>query len=694
MAGFRYQIVRGRGDWYEDRSTYVSGQLDKREDAPICQVMTEVVREAHLVPAAGTAEPWHGFPWLTPVVGSGCLEIGSANELSPAQVAGAVSDAVERLLQQVVGTDGLSDRHNLPGLSAEFARRLVADRMSGDEAQWRGAQDDAPPPKPIEVDDLKARVVLTATLLNRTYFLAKVLADSPIPRWNSDVVSLRSVHGNPDLRRELDSLRELCDAHLDELVEQKAALSRSLKDVGPRIPVAIHQLMSAVLDDLRGKRVRFSRLKLVTEVAWYVLTVDTPLYPGWTDLLFKLMLGDEYQTTATTTRPAFSSLAGVGEKVAELFHKPADLSWRAWVEAVAPHDPKDAPHGFTERQSFYVAIAEMLEGQARVRASQPMGKLPVASAFCAGFDLEVEMALMATSEPGSTFYVVVPVQVLPESDSEHAKLCWLRARFERPRALGPDLAFLLEPEAWDLVHPSIEEGMDRPHVVHLSGCPLLPLPQRDGRHGAVLDAVHESMSEPMYPFAPQRMVLEHAVTIDEYLALQQSEAELLWSVVQETGGTGRDASGKSLALPPLMMSSSTEKGVDGRCPRFWMTLGVPVADPAIRSRIVTQLSLKMLLGKTQQGAAAASSAGDDDELEDLGGSTAALGEHSSLAGVVVNRRLTSEEGGILYWLGLDVVNDFAESFVDDVRHYTLHLDPGRSGERIRTHGPCALNGDR
>lgn len=707
MAGFSYQIVRGQGSWYDTKDDYFRDQLDKRK-GQLCQVMAAVVEGAGLVGSSNTTQPWHGFPWLTPVLGSGCLEIGSNQEVSPSAIHADVASAVKELLGSLVGSNGVSADHELPDLAGAFAEALVRDRISSDENQQAGHPPLDHDREPMDVS--RARVVLVAALLNRLYFLAKSVSDSPITRWNSDAVSLDLEPGEDEkVADELMTIKRLCVHHLKDVTRNSKHLLDSLEDdVDQEVAESILGLVRAVRDEiLTNDQVLFAHLKLVTEVTWYLISLGTSLYPGWTDLLFKLMLGDEYETTASTTRPAFSTLTGVGDKVADFFHRPTTQSWEDWVAASRRRGDdvglRASDSGaFSDRQRFYLSIAELLWAESRARTDARPAKLPVASGFAASFDLELEMALLATAPAGASIYVVVPVQVLPERESNHAKLCWLRAEIRRSKgSLEPDLQSLLEPERWDLVHPNLEDGLEQPHVVHLSGCPLLPLPVHGSEHHQVLEQLNASMQDALFPFAPEHLVLEHAVTIDEYLALQQSEAELLWSVGQRTGGgTNREASGMSLALPPLILSSSTEKGSDGGSPRFWMTLGVPVSDPAIRSRIVTQLTLKTLLEKTQQGSAAHSTAGvgsalhdddEDEEEENLGVVVARPKEAvRGLAGVVVNRRITQEEGGILYWLGLDVVHAIAENFMDDVRHYTLHLAPGREHERVQTTGPCPL----
>jgi hypothetical protein len=210
---------------------------------------------------------------------------------------------------------------------------------------------------------------------------------------------------------------------------------------------------------------------------------------------------------------------------------------------------------------------------------------------------------------------------------------------------------------------------------------------------------------------PGSICLEHAVTVDEYLAFRQSEAELVWSAQKAKSKADR----RSRGLHPFLLASSQSPSDLGQNPRFWMAFGVPVGDAAIRHRIVSQFTLRHLLAEADDekgGTSPAKPAGGgrlgppalvgtnvQDRMAGAGGggigrlgaptasdrnevpqatqasttSVSVPADDRSLDGVVVNRRINDDEASILYWVGLDVVVDDARNFIRDLEHYARHL---------------------
>src|ERR1700719_4368079 len=133
-----------------------------------------------------------GYPWITLVLGSGCLEAGhdiSGTRIRdvPAIVQGLLADA-----------DPLPDGTNAAKLAGAFAASLIADRLGLPAAQGDGDSAAEPrDPRPPTGDsfdtttDLEtAKLLLCAALLTRLYHLASAAAPDALSRSGHDRVVL------------------------------------------------------------------------------------------------------------------------------------------------------------------------------------------------------------------------------------------------------------------------------------------------------------------------------------------------------------------------------------------------------------------------------------------------------------------------------------------------------------------------
>jgi len=725
MAGITYETACAGAQWFDKKSSY--NRLRARwASAPhrVCHVMAQAIIDANLVPTSGSVSRWAGFPWLTPVLGSGCLQVGTSKMLSRDRV----SERVHAELQDVLTKTQkhLGGGLDQPKLAAGFAAALVEDRFlpeGGGVCEGRYES--------VGVDQLSARVALLASLVTRLFLLSKAYGRTPLQRFeqDEDQLGLPCIEDEDegDNKRkgkveseELKNLRDLCISHLDAARDNLGILE---EDVEAGVRSAMDSLLVQIREDLNAARTHLSigKLRLLTEVAWYLIARGTAIYPGWTDVLVRLALNDDEPDQATA-RPCFRDVRYLGSKVEALLRGATEKSWESWTKDFG-EGRVELPPGVergTERQQLYSAVADVLWAQSEARRdareADGQSKLPVASAFVVSFDMELEMALWFGPEKGRwfgeedrPFYVLTPVQVLTDANDQRAQLCWLRGRYRRATdapTLTPEAVlerYLRRPEAWELVRWGMED-LDGPHVVRMSGCPMLRLPEWSNEvDQELLTEIWKSLGSGGDSCGPERIKVIHAVTIDEYLARQHFETELAWALSK-----GRP----NLALPDLVLRSA--HGMDeGENPRFWMTLGVPVSDTAVRERLVTQMTLGGIPSKAQsessggeggdgRGSKAAPVKGwgvesaeqgirPDTALEgeQTGGSGAGLGKR--LAGVVVNSSITKEEAGILCWLGLDVVHDTAQKFVGELRHYARHLEPEKRPLRMSNVGQCVLD---
>lgn len=576
MAGYSVTVVRDKRDFFHDRSELLDvPQLVA--GAKFCQLVDRMVNGA----TSSDSGP-RSIPWVTPVLGSGCLAVGGSEEVNAAEVKRAVAEAVTRHFDQnpEAAADVGYEVAVLASMTGSFAEALAEERMLGTATHGPVVHDSATEGsgRSVNVTGHAAVGLMAAMLLNRLFHEAKALALRPPARGSDDVVRCSS--------KEFKDLRQECDEQCMQL--EKAA--EHLKDSeSGAVWGAIHALLNDVRKGLSDRQVSLRNVGLLSEVGWFLLMRESGVYPGWNDLLFELMLLDDKRKEASE-RPWFMNLAAVGTKVRELFLLPTATSWRERAGA-------SPTVSLARRVEFFDAIAELLRGQANARREAQNGRrLPVATAFVTSFDVELEMSLHAVLEPERSIFIVCPVQVLPDGDNSQAKLCWVRARLGRPASglmgMEKGLDELLHPDSWEVVSPNLENHFDDPHVIHLAGCPLLELPDWTTERQFFEDLADRLTDQGM-TFDSERMTLSHAVVVDEYLALQQSEAELLWAVAHKNEPT------TSLALPALFTGSDTagaDSEVNGN-PRFWMAMGVPLDDPAVRNRVITQLTIRRLQPK-------------------------------------------------------------------------------------------------
>lgn len=200
---------------------------------------------------------------------------------------------------------------------------------------------------------------------------------------------------------------------------------------------------------------------------------------------------------------------------------------------------------------------------------------------------------------------------------------------------GDQLEKLRQPSEWfDLTESNLQEYMNYPIVVRISGAPLIRLPKLSEK-----SALEHSLRLRLDISDRTPLTLTHAILLDEYSAMQQTATELfVFRNNQETD--------VRYGLPPQLTAGS--EGAD----RFWLVLGVQVNDSGVRFRLAAQLASLSWIGQSR-------------------------GSLRSRTGVMVNRRLDSSAPELLHWAGFDVVEDRCEEWSSDIEHLVEHLVTGQ-----------------
>jgi hypothetical protein len=602
----------------------------------------------------------HGFPWITLVLGSGCLE--ASQDISGTEIR-EVPAIVQRLLAE---EPPLPDGTNSAKLASAFAASLIADRLGPSALPgFHDGEAMAEPDDPRRASDASfedkidrktAQLLLCAALLTRLYHLASAAAPDALSRTGHDRVSMPTGWaGSAELQS--DALQPTL-----ELLEK---LMASVNHSSPATEDAVlDQALRKIDESLRSPRsrpsLRVADIQLLTELCWYFLTEGTSVYPGWNDLLLHLStrtppaLFDRW-----LPRPAFDDIDAACRFVEDRYR---DATRRSW-EQLVDEDQSD-------RERFYATVAGVLRQQAALRRSTPQSspvQPPIASAFVTSFDLELEMAMWRSStEP---FVIAVPMNLLQditEPAAAHlASVCWLgcliRPDHSIPQAQQLEKLRAPAEEDWFLLGGGTRYELtygNYPVVVRLSGSPLMKAPRLWTEDGSrwndlchqLLDAYHIELpadSQNPNPASPE-LRMAHVALLDEYSAMQHAASEFF--VYQPGQSNERVRHGLPAALTGTRGSAFA---------RFWMMMGVQVSDSSIRYRFASQMTVP----------------------RNIDGESVKAPPTPLRAGLVVNWRTDDTFRDLLGWYNFDVVTDRCENFQTDLQHYLRHL-------QSQTHKPA------
>lgn len=565
------------------------------------------------------------FPWVTPVLGTGCL---STSEFSGRDDVGLMP---ARLQQEAASwkLDELhSGGHAVDVIVLHFAKNLVQSRAPQaevkDRVPWVNRADPDPSP---HVVSLAARAAWVSALLTKLFHRAAALMSRPIGHQNEQT-SLPD-NKNPDAAVIRKSLVEPLVLNLEKFVSLAAEYDAL-------------EFLNEYLERLvwRVRRVEFSLVdvELLTEITWHLMMRDNERYAGWSDLL--ALVGIKSGSYGPHRRgPLLADLGAEDGLMAWLIGGLEKTTQNSWESRLA-----DAS---SDREEFYDAVADMIIAQAKLdalrsdKATRDADRYLPGVAFITSFDLELEMALHAKQQK---FVLVAPFELWRgEGTQRRAHLAWFYRIVDIPSA-GPSLDWLRGDGDWRLLRESALRANETPDttlrgmpfVVRLTGCPLV--------QGLEMDTTTtQHLIEAQFPGASEGVLdVGHAVLLDEHTSLHHWTAEL-----RET-----------IRLPRELVAHEEGKAQVNGDRRFWMLLGVQITDDAIRHRVAAVVASHSIRGEKPPK----------------------IGEgkpHNALelpwTGVVVNSRSEPAQRDIFQWQGLDVVGGLHNDVQKSLRHYTRHL---------------------
>lgn len=665
----------------------------------------------------------HGLPWVTPILGSGCLDLDDGPAVDFEKLEQRLSEVLaDAGVQPAVGED------TLIGIAQEFARTLYEHRAHGR----------TPENGQVAPSCKSARLIALTAILTRIYHQASMAQPAPVSRSSTaDDIELS------DLRDRSPALNEWVHTAARLALEfQKKEEEGHLDHEGEDRDHALAQLLGRIrlsLSDAQLSSISLSSIRMLTELSWIELIRQTAIYPGWSDFLLELLVdlaakGGPLQGY----RPKIEALETIGASVARLLSEPTAQSWRtrsrgveaarrnefysAMAEllsaqadlhaALHPEKPEDEVAGSddstadldeddawrvsmdarkyssTITQQIIVADTNRKRGRERGFNGQVPGgfAIPHPSAFVTSFDLELEMALWAMQRP---FRIVMPLLVT--SDRADAEMVWVTAlvdpkhdlsaaTYELPvgteavpvgegtnEAAGPALrtelrALRAAVRSWRVANRILgsENGKEAG-----GWCPVVVRVTGSPLMATPAPAADDDLRGDLKNLGyddQEQIVLTHALTIDEYSSLRQGEHEMFMA-----------AAGGSAGLPDVLSRGTNE--VD----RVWVAFGVQFDDPVIRTRMFSQLSAASIVGRNDIHEMPANMTGDTSDRGEVAdgltrGPSSPVEPTRSERGFAVNRRLDDDvESTALRWLGLEVaVKASVGVLVPDLRHCARH----------------------
>ncbi|HEV7721623.1 MAG TPA: hypothetical protein VGO60_10075, partial [Iamia sp.] len=502
MRQFQIKAVRGEGFFATSRSDlFARSGIDTK---PLTLCRAQLAAQKNLKPKSGAALHPTGLPWLTLVLGSGCLEPRGDSAI----------DLAQRLVQEVhthlwrhpdVARGGAR-------LAARFTASMTVDRLGVEAAPVDLEEPDdeetsgdaaaegtigPPPPEPL-VGAATAELAYVAALVTALFHALQAQSVAALRRYGdaeATYLQLGSGHLDLDLGgiSDIRDLTSLARGRIDAIRGNGALVADDRPDETIR---EVLEHIDAGLAHLDGNRqgapqVTALDLQLLTDLTWFKLTERTLHYPGWADLLLQLSAQAEIETRFHgPPRPVIKQIYAPERTLKQRYLSVTREAWDLRVRG----GRAEGDAALEARTDFFDAAARVVSAQAVMRREGRYGVVyapgdvpdqvqhPVASIFVTTFDLELEMALLARRQP---FAVVMPVHTFRPGlgpDEMDASLSWLGCVVDAPPADAPlhddDLERLFRPLRWFPVHtleddPSVA---DLPVVVRLNGCPLIDLP--------------------------------------------------------------------------------------------------------------------------------------------------------------------------------------------------------------------------
>lgn len=688
------------------------------EDLPLCCALETIADEDRVPPSTVL-----GMPWFSPILGSGCLDLGDGPILDLSDLGSRVANLIAAAVKAGPDATAEATNYELADL-ASHVERFVHDL-------YVVRTHDRPHDTGIRPSDPAVQLITAAGLLTRSYHLASAMAGRPTgERFVAEDIHLAD--GDlPEHDEGDDGAGVVGGGRLPPLSEVVQWMFATLEEAEPVDALSTHwsPLLGYIKRRLGDGRVSGLDVQLVTELSWLGLIAHTSVYPGWSDLLVRLLAAvpDDSQRGIRRRLERLDTI--IAERVRDLLQPATEASWRSFsapeadveTDVTRAEIPETAAN---ERDRFYVAIARLIARQAAIRellnpAASPIGgvdddelreqwleartrvsdihtsmtneardrapkgrsdigeafdwPIPRPVAVVTSFDIELEMAFWHL---GQRFVEVVPVLVKSTTSGDMpGHVVWLAALFD--------------PEEDKVVqdHPLWTEDEHDRGLAALRAATRQWLPAVSVQGGGSsrgdwsnLPTVVRLCGSPLIEINAgdedaiiklvgmderEEVQLIPALTIDEYSSLRLSAHEIYSAASPH----------EKLGLPPELLAGTPA------LPRVWVSFGAQMDDPAVRMRVFSQLSIATITESVNDVAAKSahtgeSAAGGDsaDEVSSSGGPSQSRFQRVA-PGLAINRRFSDADAAVMRWLGFEFAEVGAGALIEDVEHYANdHLD--------------------
>lgn len=674
--------------------------------------------------------------WPTIVLGSGWMSTDGRKASMTAmltRVAHAVNTATSSASKTL--WNDLPDGTSMSDAVCRFAADLIADRLGVDAAPpgMSAAMRQQAPTKSEGADNWSegadnwiVSVLATAMLTTHTYFVLRAM-DPAVSMHRSDHHELVTISkpltsiwlSHNWVTRTKNAVNEIVmelnksdEPESDFAVFASRALAESAeKDNGSAtagLQTSFNAVAKRISDSLSSEGLEVSDVKTFTELAWFSLaSMSEGTYPGWRDLLLDL---SQYECTENSSvgRPSFDRMTSAANWISSRY---AQVTTTSQSGSNSMDD---------ESRSVHESVAELLVAQNEYREAflneskyftppaMAQRRPPVAVVHVTSFDLELELALLKLKQ---SFDVLFPVFVY-DSLSRLLHLRWCRLEVDG-EAEGLECILDPAPEKVSLLSGESREidETNRPLVVRLSGCPLIGLPKLKDHDGLTTigqqilgkgDASAREAScdypvflefqnaykrgsegatlESCFQQAEEMMSLQHAVIVGEHDAM-------LHNAVDSQQALERALCSR---LPVETVSN------DRKWDRYWMLLGVQVADHAIRQRVAFVVNWYPTFEPRKSQGSSSARAGNSTNGGQSGSQTnGGQSESQSVVGVLVSQSVGEEEQDLMFWNRLDIVSgteahEFANDLEDLAGHYKMQFGVTQGSSQVTTiaMSPC------
>lgn len=568
-----------------------------------------------------------GLYWPTPIVGSGLVTFSGQAIAELKKKILSLSEALHQLSQDVKDRvpERLADGTSLQSVTRQFLLGMMNDRLGESEVPdlpMLGADS-----HPDDESCTCALIAALTALLTECFQRAQGVTLAPVWGERDDVAQMQQL---PALDR-AEFKTNLLDPAAD-----------ILQVLGLRnVDKPLKRLLDEIWSDLGREEVPARSLQRLTEYLWWKLTEGLVGYsPGWKALLFSLSIRAGFLPVhrRESARPFIVDSEDIEDSIRSIFKESLQSHW------------SEPSEGHAAVAALLISLVRFREGWTHTKQQQlqtdasPSSTVgdrqptqgseepkalpadwPMASAFTASFDLELEKALW---KAGHQFAVLIPAIVTYRYNGHERLRHWtwlgrvIDPTMRNPRmdpadeiscitqpgigsewfAVGDranfDPTFVEHDRPLGFADPSAQcDAAKLPLIVRLTGCPAFQLPPSLDQSKSAQDRSGLGARQGWMPYHENVLDLHPADRPKTGWVATWSHDVLVddFSVSRRIGVEDDPKTDGDLVDSSLPFSVAAPTTLVGEMRRTWLAAGLPLGDSAIRTRVAS-----LVAGKTAE----------------------------------------------------------------------------------------------